>query len=73
MFGLFKSKKNKPDPILETLEKQNKELEQLLYEERKESAEVEEAILQAEERLKSLGYTDADLERIAQKSKMKIV
>ena len=73
MFGLFKNKKNKPDPILEALEKQNKRLEELLIERRKENAKVEEEILKAEKVLKELGYTDDDLERIEQKSKMKVI
>lgn len=73
MFGLFKNKKNKPDPILEALEKQNKRLEELLIERRKETAKVEEEIQKAEKALKELGYTDDDLERIKQKSKMKVI
>ena len=73
MFGLFKNKKNKPDPILEALEKQNKRLEELLIEKRKENAKVKEEILKAEKALKELGYTDDDLERIEQKSKMKVI
>ena len=73
MFGLFKNKKNKPDPILEALEKQNKRLEELLIERRKENAKVEEEISKAEKILKELGYTDDDLKRIEQKSKMKVI
>ena len=73
MFGLFKNKKNKPDPILEALEKQNKRLEELLIEKRKENAKVKEEISKAEKVLKELGYTDYDLERIEQKSKMKVI
>ena len=73
MLGLFKNKKNKPDPILETLEKQNKRLEELLIERRKENAKLEEEISKAEKALKELGYTDDDLERIEQKSKMKVI
>lgn len=73
MFGLFKNKKNKPDPILEALKKQNKRLEELLIERQKENAKVEEEILKAEKVLKELGYTDDDLKRIEQKSKMKVI
>ena len=73
MFGLFKNKKNKPDPILEALEEQNKRLEELLIERRKENAKVEEEISKAEKALKALGYTDDDLKRIEQKSKMKVI
>ena len=73
MFGLFKNKKNKPDPILEALEKQNKRLEELLIERRKENAKLEEEISKAEKALKELGYTDDDLKRIEQKSKMKVI
>ena len=73
MFGLFKNKKNKPDPILEALEKQNKMLEELLIKRRKENAKVEEEISKAEKALKELGFTDDDLERIEQKSKMKVI
>ena len=73
MFGLFKNKKNKPDPILEALEKQNKRLEELLIERRKENAKLEEEISKAEKALKELGYTNDDLERIEQKSKMKVI
>ena len=73
MFGLFKNKKNKPDPILEALEKQNKRLEELLIEKRKENTKVKEEISKAEKVLKELGYTDDDLKRIEQKSKMKVI
>ena len=73
MFGLFKNKKNKPDPILETLEKQNKRLEELRIERQKENAKLEEEISKAEKALKELGYTDDDLKRIEQKSKMKVI
>ena len=73
MFGLFKNKRNKPDPILEALEKQNKRLEELLIERRKENAKLEEEISKAEKALKALGYTDDDLKRIEQKSKMKVI
>lgn len=73
MFGLFKNKKNKPDPILEALEKQNKRLEELRIERQKENAKLEEEISKAEKALKELGYTDGDLERIKQKSKMKVI
>ena len=73
MFGLFKNKKNKPEPILEALKKQNKMLEELRIERRKENAKVEEEISKAEKALKELGYTDDDLKRIEQKSKMKVI
>ena len=73
MFGLCKNKKKKPDPILEALEKQNKRLEELLIEKRKENAKVKEEISKAEKVLKELGYTDDDLKRIEQKSKMKVI
>ena len=73
MFGLFKNKKNKPDPILEALEKQDKMLKKFLIERQKENAKVEEEISKAEKALKALGYTDDDLKRIEQKSKMKVI
>ena len=73
MFGLFKNKKNKPDPILEALEEQNKRLEDLLIERRKENAKLEEEISKAEKALKELWYTDDDLKKIEQKSKMKVI
>ena len=73
MFGLFKNKKNKPDPILEALKKQDKMLKELLIERQKENAKVEEEISKAEKALKALGYTDDDLKRIEQKSKMKVI
>ena len=73
MFGLFKNKKNKPDPILEALEKQDKMLKELLIERQKENAKVEEEISKAEKALKAIGYTDEDLKRIEQKSKMKVI
>lgn len=73
MFGLFKRKNDKPDPILESLEKQNKMLEELLIERQKENAKVEKEISKAEKALKELGYTDDDLKRIEQKSKMKVI
>ena len=40
---------------------------------KKESAKLEESIAEAERALKELGYTDKDLERIEQKSKMKVI
>ena len=73
MFGLFKNKKNKPDPILEALKKQDKMLKELLIERQKENAKVEEEISKAEKALKALGHTDDDLKRIEQKSKMKVI
>ena len=73
MFGLFKRKNDKPDPILEALEKQDKMLNELLIERQKENAKVEEEISNAEKALKALGYTDDDLKRIEQKSKMKVI
>ena len=73
MFGLFKRKKDKPDPVLETLLKENEELGKILDERRKENAELEKSIAETEAALKNLGYTDKDLERIAQKAKMKVI
>ena len=35
MFGLFKRKKNKPDPLLEELLKENERLEKILDEHKK--------------------------------------
>ena len=73
MFGLFKNKKNKTDPIIEALEKQEKMHKELIIERQKENAKVEEEISKAEKALKALGYTDDDLKRIEQKSKMKVI
>ena len=73
MFGLFKRKNDKPDPVLEKLLKYNEELGKILDERKKERAEVEEYIAEAEMALKNLGYTDEDLKRIEQKSKMKVI
>ena len=73
MFGLFKNKKNKPDPVLEELLKENERLEKILDEHKKESAKLEESIAEAERALKDLGYTDDDLKRIEQKSKIKVI
>lgn len=73
MFGLFKRKNDKPDPILEKILKENEELGKILDERRKENAELEEAIAETEAALKNLGYTDKDLESIAQKAKMKVI
>ena len=72
MFGLFKRKK-KTDPVLEKLLRENEILEKILDEYKKESAELEESIAEAEKALKALGYTDDDLKRIEQKSKMKVI
>ena len=68
MLGLFKRKK-KTDPELEWLIKENERLDKILEEHRKESAKVDEEIDKAEKALKSLGYTDEDLKKIAQKAK----
>ena len=72
MFRLFKRKK-KTDQELEWLIKENERLYKILEEHRKESAKVEEEISKAEKALKALGYTDDDLKRIEQKSKMKVI
>ena len=48
-------------------------LKELLIERQKENAKVEEEISKAEKALKALGYTDDDLKRIEQKSKMKVI
>ena len=68
MLRLFKRKK-KTDPILEKILKENEELGKILDERRKENAKLEESIAETAAALKNLGYTDKDLERIAQKSK----
>lgn len=67
MFGLFR-RKNKVDPILE-----NDEPEKILIERRKQKARVEEELSRVKKDLKELGYTDEDLENIAQKVKMKVI
>ena len=69
MFGLFKRKKNKKDPVLEKLLEENERLGKILDEHRKESAELEKSIAEAERAFKDLGYTDKDLKKIAQKAK----
>lgn len=73
MFGLFKRKNDKPDPVLEMLREENARLNKILTERQKETAKVEEEIAKAENALRALGYTDKDLERIAQKAKMKVI
>ena len=72
MFGLFKRKK-KTDPELEWLIKENERLDKILEEHRKERAEVEESIAEAERALKDLGYTDKDIKKIEQKAKIKVI
>lgn len=73
MFGLFKRKNDKPDPVLEMLREENARLGKILTERQKETAKVEEEIAKAENALRALGYTDKDLKRIAQKAKMKVI
>jgi hypothetical protein len=73
MFGLFKRKKDKSDPVLEMLREGNERLDKILVEKQKESAKVEEEIARAENALRALGYTDKDLLRLAQKAKMKVI
>lgn len=73
MFGLFKRKNDKPDPVLEMLREEIARLDKILTERQKETAKVEEEIAKAENALRALGYTDKDLERIAQKAKMKVI
>lgn len=73
MFGLFKRKNDKPDPVLEMLREENARLDKILTERQKETAKVEEEIAKAENALRALGYTDKDLERIVQKAKMKVI
>ena len=67
MFGLFK-RKNKVDPILE-----NDEPEKIIIERQKQKARVEEELSRVKKDLKELGYTDEDLEKIAQRVKMKVI
>ena len=67
MFGLFK-RKNKVNPILE-----NDEPEKILIERQKQKARVEEELSRVKKDLKELGYTDEDLEKIAQRVKMKVI
>lgn len=73
MFGLFKRKKDKSDPVLEMLREGNERLDKILTEKQKETAKVEEEIAKAENALRALGYTDNDLKKIAQKAKMKVI
>lgn len=73
MFGLFKRKKDKSDPVLEMLREENERLDKILTEKQKETAKVEEEIAKAENALRALGYTDKDLKKIAQKAKMKVI
>ena len=73
MFGLFKRKNDKPDPILEMLREENERLDKILTEKQKETARVEEEIAKAENALRALGYTDKDLRRFVQKAKMKVI
>lgn len=73
MFGLFKRKKDKSDPVLEMLREGNERLDKILAEKQKETAKVEEEIAKAENALRALGYTDKDLRRLAQKAKMKVI
>ena len=73
MFGLFKRKNDKPDPILEMLREENERLDKILTEKQKETAKVEKEIAEAENALRALGYTDKELEMIAQKAKMKVI
>lgn len=72
MFGFFK-RKNKVDPILENFLKENYEPERILIERQKQKARVEEALSMVKKDLKELGYTDEDLEKIAQRVKMKVI
>lgn len=73
MFGLFKRKKDKSDPVLEMLREENERLDKILTEKQKETAKVEEEIAKAENALRALGYTDKDLKKIVQKAKMKVI
>ena len=73
MFGLFKRKKDKSDPVLEMLREENERLDKILTEKQKETAKVEEEIAKAENALRALGYTDKDLRRLVQKAKMKVI
>ena len=67
MFGLFK-RENKVNHILE-----NDEPEKIIIERQKQKARVEEELSRVKKDLKELGYTDEDLEKIAQKVKMKVI
>lgn len=72
MFGFFK-RKNKVDHILDNFLNENDEPEKILIERRKQKARVEEELSRVKKDLKELGYTDEDLEKIAQRVKMKVI
>ena len=73
MFNLFKKKKITEDPILKELNRQTEELREIRKSFESNGEKTEQSIKEAEELLKSRGYTDEDLDRIKRKSQMKIV
>lgn len=73
MFKFFKKKTGQKDPILESIERNTKELEILTKSLRKEGEELKAEIKKKESMLHDMGYTDKDLEKIRMKAKLKVI
>ncbi len=73
MFRLFKKKKEQKDPVLEQIQKMTRELEDINSSIRRNNEELMKSIEETEAKLRDIGYTDDDLERIKLKSKLKVV
>lgn len=73
MFRLFKKKKEQKDPVLEQIKKMTRELGDINSSIRRNNEELMKSIEETEAKLRDIGYTDEDLERIKLKSKLKVV
>lgn len=73
MFRLFKKKKEQKDPVLEQIKKMTRELGDINSSIRRNNEELMKSIEETEAKLRDIGYTDEDLERIKLKSKLKAV
>lgn len=73
MFNFFKKKIREEDPILKEIKRQTEELEAINDSMRRTNESLRAEIQKTERLLLSRGYSKEDLEKIKQKSKLKIV
>ncbi len=72
MFGIFRRKKKiEEDPILKELNRQTEELKELSSMMKEHRRNLDKAISDTENKLRDLGYTENDLEKIKTKSRFK--
>lgn len=73
MFNFFRKRTTTEDPILKMLNRQTEELKAISDSLRKKNESLDADIREAESILLSRGYTQEDLEKLKQKSKLKVI